>query len=60
MKLPSWWFMPLLAVLTACSSTQSIRNGDPSSAALNAFFEDYFQESLRLDPLAATFIGDHR
>lgn len=30
------------------------------SAALNKLFEDYFERSLQLNPLLATFIGDHR
>ncbi len=30
------------------------------SAALNKLFEDYFERSLELNPLLATFIGDHR
>lgn len=30
------------------------------SQALHRLFEDYFEDSLRLNPLAATFIGDHR
>jgi uncharacterized protein (DUF885 family) len=30
------------------------------SAALNRLFEDYFERSLQLNPLLATFIGDHR
>jgi uncharacterized protein (DUF885 family) len=31
-----------------------------SSAALNKLFEDYFERQLQLNPLLATFIGDHR
>ena len=27
---------------------------------LNRLFEDYFERSLQLNPLQATFIGDHR
>ncbi len=30
------------------------------SAALQRLFEDYFERSLQLNPLLATFIGDHR
>lgn len=31
-----------------------------ASAELNKLFEDYFEQSLELNPLQATFIGDHR
>jgi len=31
-----------------------------TSAALNKLFEDYFERQLQLNPLLATFIGDHR
>jgi uncharacterized protein (DUF885 family) len=30
------------------------------STALNRLFDDYFERSLELNPLQATFIGDHR
>ena len=30
------------------------------SAALHKLFEDYFERQLELNPLSATFIGDHR
>ena len=32
----------------------------PDSVELNKLFEDYFERSLQLNPLQATFIGDHR
>jgi len=31
-----------------------------TSTALNKLFEDYFERQLQLNPLLATFIGDHR
>jgi uncharacterized protein (DUF885 family) len=31
-----------------------------ASTALNKLFEDYFERQLQLNPLLATFIGDHR
>jgi uncharacterized protein (DUF885 family) len=32
----------------------------PDAVGLNKLFEDYFERSLQLNPLQATFIGDHR
>ena len=48
-------------VLTSalCASAQSIASPD-ASEQLNRLFEDYFERVLELNPLAATFIGDHR
>lgn len=54
-----WVAMALLAVSTMTMA----RDGDDQAAAskaLNQVFEDYFEQSLRLNPLSATFIGDHR
>jgi uncharacterized protein (DUF885 family) len=33
---------------------------ESDSAALHRLFEDYFERQLQLNPLLATFIGDHR
>ena len=36
-------------------------HGDRASRLeLHALYERYFEDSLRLNPLLATFIGDHR
>lgn len=35
-------------------------NAPARSEALHRMFENYFEDSLRLNPIAATFIGDHR
>lgn len=32
----------------------------PVASSLHQLFEDYFEDSLRTNPLQATFIGDHR
>ena len=59
------------ALLTACA-TQPPAPGAPATPAattapaadagqqLNALFERYFEDTLRLNPVLATFIGDHR
>jgi uncharacterized protein (DUF885 family) len=60
----------LCAVLSACAS-QPPAPAAPSPAtaaapaadagpALHAMFERYFEDTLRLNPLLATYIGDHR
>ena len=44
----------------AAQSTPAGAGASPDSAALHRLFEDYFERQLQLNPLAATFIGDHR
>jgi uncharacterized protein (DUF885 family) len=45
----------------AAQSTPAAGTGASSdSAALHKLFEDYFERQLELNPLSATFIGDHR
>jgi uncharacterized protein (DUF885 family) len=48
-----------LAALAACAGSAPPR-ADAGDAGLDAMFEEYFEESLRLSPLTATFIGDNR
>jgi uncharacterized protein (DUF885 family) len=60
----------LCAVLSACAAqppapVPSPAATAPSAAAdagpaLHALFERYFEDTLRLNPLLATYIGDHR
>ena len=54
-------FVGLLALLVAC---QALAAGTPPAAtpsvALAGLVEAYWQEHLRLRPLQATFLGDHR
>lgn len=53
--------LPLLfAVATVLAQPAAAADAAGSSQALNKLFEDYFQQSLQLNPLQATFIGDHR
>jgi uncharacterized protein (DUF885 family) len=52
----------LLALFTlgsACASTETAPPVD-ASARLRHIVEDYYERYLRLNPLEATFIGDHR
>lgn len=52
-------FAILVAVAFAgCASSPSPRAG--ANAELDAMFEEYFEETLRLSPITATFIGDNR
>ena len=44
----------------AQSSPAAGAGASADSAALHRLFEDYFERSLQLNPLLATFIGDHR
>jgi len=53
--------LPLLfAVSAVLAQPAAAADKAGSSQALNQLFEDYFQRSLELNPLQATFIGDHR
>jgi uncharacterized protein (DUF885 family) len=62
--------LALCAVLSACASqapatapassaTAAVPAAD-AGAELQAMFDRYFEDSLRLNPLLATYIGDHR
>ncbi len=58
-------FPSLLAVLALAFGTGAFAAAPPPAAvppgaALNVLVEDYWQEHLRLRPLQATFLGDHR
>jgi len=44
----------------AAESTPSGAGASADSAALHRLFEDYFERQMQLNPLIATFIGDHR
>ncbi|MGH6632869.1 MAG: hypothetical protein ACREB0_05870, partial [Sphingopyxis sp.] len=44
----------------AQSSPAAGAGASADSAALHRLFEDYFERQLQLNPLLATFIGDHR
>lgn len=54
--------LPLLFLMssTALAQQNQSTNATSSSQALNQLFEEYFERSLQLNPLQATFIGDHR
>lgn len=49
--------LPPSASLAAAAATQTSNEPSPE---LHKLFEDYFERSLQLNPLQATFIGDHR
>ena len=66
-------FLCLLGLLGACSTQHSAREprtdtdvaGEQASAQNEAtraaaIYEEYFEDSLRANPIHATFIGDHR
>ena len=44
----------------AAQSSPASAGASADSAALHRLFEDYFERQLQLNPLMATFIGDHR
>lgn len=48
-----------IATFAACSSSPKIKSQD-RGAQMNQIVDQYFEENLRLDPLFATAIGDHR
>jgi uncharacterized protein (DUF885 family) len=48
------------APVFAAESTPAGAGASADSAALHRLFEDYFERQLQLNPLIATFIGDHR
>jgi uncharacterized protein (DUF885 family) len=53
--------MSVLAALTLASGAgYAAEPAQTGTAALDKLFEDYFERSLQLNPLQATFIGDHR
>ncbi|WP_106600135.1 DUF885 domain-containing protein [Chitinophaga ginsengisoli] len=42
-----------------CSAFITTAYGQERNTRLHQLFENYYQESLRLDPISATFAGDH-
>ncbi|HKU15409.1 MAG TPA: DUF885 domain-containing protein [Steroidobacteraceae bacterium] len=44
----------------AAEASPAGANATADSVALHRLFEDYFERQLQLNPLLATFIGDHR
>ncbi len=51
-----------LIILSACTTPMpaKVAGLSPKAEAINKLAEDYFEEVLKLDPLYATSIGDHR
>jgi len=62
--------LPALLALSACGPKPAEKPSGPASgpaesaveapARLESLVEEYFEESLKLDPIGATFIGDNR
>ena len=51
----------ILSFLSACSTApQKTENAGPRVIQLNGILDSYFESYLKLDPLFATSIGDHR
>ena len=50
----------LLAVTAAPASAQPTQPDPAATEKLHDLFERFFEDSLRMNPLLATFIGDHR
>lgn len=52
----------LAAVLSACASQPSVvtKNPEAESERLETIVESYFDKTLEMNPVYATFIGDHR
>lgn len=50
----------LFAVGASLMLAPSTWAASPASTELHRLFEEYFERSLELNPLVATFIGDHR
>lgn len=54
-------FLPVVALLSlGAFAAEPPAQPAAASTALNQLFDDYFERSLQLNPLQATFIGDHR
>ncbi|SHM46027.1 DUF885 family protein [Chitinophaga sp. CF418] len=46
--------------MVCCCAFTTTAHSQQRNAKLHQLFENYYQESLRLDPISATFAGDHR
>ena len=54
-------FLPLFMILfSACSTPPKKSPNELRADQLNALLDDFFEAYLRLNPLFATSIGDHR
>jgi uncharacterized protein (DUF885 family) len=60
LKLLAHASLAVALTLSPCFAAQSPQAAGADSIALHRLFEDYFERSLQLNPLGATFIGDHR
>jgi uncharacterized protein (DUF885 family) len=49
-----------VAVLSACATAPAARRPATPSEQLHAAVEQWFEEELALNPLGATYLGDHR
>jgi uncharacterized protein (DUF885 family) len=59
--LSSLWVKSLLLLLLgSCASPPKLTPSELRAERLNALLEDYFEAYLKLDPLFASSIGDHR
>ena len=60
--MPHRWSVVLAAALLGAAALPNALAGTRPSATeqLNAMVDRYFEESLKLDPVGATFIGDNR
>jgi uncharacterized protein (DUF885 family) len=50
--------LPALAVLAGCATVPA--GEPPAGARLRDLYDEYFEESLQLSPLSATYLGDER
>ena len=58
MRQSSFKIINLLFACYCCSVTHAYSQA--RNQQLHRLFETYYQESLQLDPISATFSGDHR
>jgi hypothetical protein len=59
---PAVWSAALCAAVLCVAGCSAPEDPQPEAAGkrLNSLVEQYFDEMLALDPLFATFIGEHR
>jgi len=62
MRRHAWILFILLALATGCGGPMHEANAPAETAAtrLDRLFEEHWQAALELNPVRATFIGDHR
>jgi len=55
-----FFFVVFISFFLGCAMTQTAAHSPARSEALHTLVEDFYEAWLQLNPIEATYIGDHR